>query len=691
MTYFGMRSATFILFLVGLMMVAQGHSAKAQQARPNVLFIIVDDLNDLPLQPDGKPLVPTPNFDRLAARGVTFTNAHCNDPICAPSRSSMLFGLYPQTSSLYWFENWRQNEVLRSSVSLTRHLRDGGYDVFGTGKIYHGNQDDQVYKRQGPRGNIGPWPWDGRPENKRGYIPHPDQLFLYDVDPYMDYKWEHTFGPLSQIPHYPKDEANGVPGYKGWTLSGKPWRYQSDDDRDLMPDEMVVRWSANVLAEKHERPFALFTGLVRTHTPLYAPQKYFDRFPIDEIKLPAALENDLADTAPTLGDQSLYGFRRYQMLHKHPEHPDLYKQWLQAYMACVAFIDDQVGEVLDALDRSPYRDNTVVFLTSDHGFHMGEKENLYKQTLWDGATKIPLIVAGLNGMPQGVKCDQPVSLIDVYPTFNQICQLPTEPNKSGNGYPLDGHSLVPLLKEPQGKWDGPSVAITALPGKDHSQHTKFGGTLYPHFSVRSKQFRYSLTSTGQEELYDFGSDPYESKNLASDPGYVAVKAELREQLIELRDGDRWQSLDQLSDWVWGAKKGGANELAGLLSFRGHQSFYLSTAQTLQDFELAFEFQSSARQPLLLSYHAKLDGNQVNGPSVSLHPTASNQAGRLVQLREQGWNHCRVRVFGDRCQVWLNHQVLYDLAAPEVKGSGKVGFSVPGAAQPELELRNIRLR
>ncbi len=575
--------------------------------RPNVLFIIVDDLNDMPLHPDGKPLVPTPNFDRLAARGVSFTNAHCNDPICAPSRSSMMTGLYPQTSSLYWFEDYRQNALLSKSVTLTEHLATHGYDVYGVGKIYHGNQDPkQFYKRRGPGGNIGPWPWDGRKQTRRGLIPHPQQMYLYadDADPDMDYKWEHTFGPLTMVPEYKSDPAKGIPGYMGWRLSGKPWRYESDDDRDAMPDETNAAWAADVLQEKHNQPFVLFTGFSRTHTPLYAPQKYFDMFPLDKIEVPKCyMEGDLKDCAPSLANTSLYAFRRYAMLFKHEHRPKLYKQWLQAYMACVAFIDDQVGTVLDALDASPHAEDTVVFLTSDHGFHVGGKSALYKQTLWDSGTRIPFIVAGLKGMPKGTTCSQPISLIDVYPTFIDICGLPGNPNAGHINYPLDGHSIKPLILEPDGEWTGPDVAITALPGKDHSQHREHVGTLYPHFSVRSKDFRYSLTSDGQEELYRYSTDPHEFTNLASDPQFAATKARLKAQLIELRDGSMWKDYDALPSAEFHAF-----EL--LADTKGDATFKLGQAT-------------------------------------------------IATVRSKDWAPVRIRVAGNRRQVWLNNRVHSD--------------------------------
>ncbi|MEM9646052.1 MAG: sulfatase, partial [Planctomycetota bacterium] len=585
---------------------------------PNVLFVIVDDLNDMPLHPKGKPYVPTPNFDRLAERGVSFTNAHCNDPICAPSRSSMLTGLYPQTSSLYWFEDYRDNAILRQSVTLTEHLATNGYGVYTVGKIYHGNQDPTgFYAERGPGGNIGPWPWDGRKTTRRGFLPHPQQMYFYadDADPDMDYKWEHTFGPLSFLPHYAADPEFGIPGHRGWTLSGKPWRYESDEDRDAMPDETNAAWAAEVLKKPHvDKPFAMFTGFSRTHTPLYAPQKYFDMFPLDAIEIPQAyLEGDLDDCAPSLANKSLYAFRRYKMLFRHEDRPQLYKQWLQAYMACVAFIDEQVGTVLDALEASPHANNTIVILTSDHGFHVGGKEALYKQTLWDAGTRIPFLVAGLEGMPQGVTCHQPISLIDVYPTFIDVCSLPKDPNRGRSGYPLDGHSLKPLIMNPEANWDGPEVAITALPGKDHSQHVQHTGTPYPHFSVRARDWRYSLTSNGQEELYRYSTDPHEFTNLADVSEFDDIKKGLRKQLISLRDGDAWQAMDSLP------------------------------IAPLRAFELRAEVIGTATFKL--------------GETV------------LVEWKTERWTPLRIRVAGKRCQTWLDNRVASDESRETEFGSG----------------------
>ena len=341
----------FLLVVCSLSYGAGKVRTDAVGSRPNLVFIIADDLNDLPVRPAGKPLVPTPNMDRLAARGMTFLNAHSNDPLCAPSRSSMLFGLYPQTTDLYWFNDWRKNPIHTNSVSLLRHMRDNGYGIYATGKIFHGQEHDRVYDEWGFEGSFGPWPWNGKTDWP--WPPHPQQGYLFeDEDADMPYKWEHCFGSLNQIPDMPADEAAGTPGYKGWRLFKKPFHLTPGGERDLLADELSAQWSADVIRRKHDKPFALFTGFVRTHTPLYLPQEYLDRFPLDSIELPEVRENDVEDCAKALTNPELYGFRRFNMLKKH-EDRQLYKKWLQAYMAAVSFVDDQVGTVLDAVDAGP--------------------------------------------------------------------------------------------------------------------------------------------------------------------------------------------------------------------------------------------------------------------------------------------------------------------------------------------------
>jgi arylsulfatase A-like enzyme len=315
------------------------------------------------------------------------------------------------------------------------------------------------------------------------------------------------------------------------------------------------------------------------------------------------------------------------MLFKHPQKPDLFKRWLQAYMACVSFIDDQVGTVLDALDKSEFSDNTLIILTSDHGFHVGGKEALYKQTLWDSGTRIPFIVSGLKGIPEGIKCQQPISLIDVYPTLIDICGLPENPNRTRNGYPLDGHSLKPLLHNTPDQWSGPDVAITALPGKDHSQHREHIGTLYPHFSVRSKDWRYSLTSDGQEELYHYPSDPYEFHNLAKEAQHNETKIELKRKLVTMRDGDQWLPFEY---------------------------------QTLEAFEITCEVKGQSK--LVFDQRVITDVDVVD------------------------WTPLRIRVAGKRSQVWLDNRVHSDKLSEQPFNKSSVQFTATESRQ--LRIRNL---
>lgn len=672
-----------ILLILAIATVLSGLETSSAANQPNVVFIIVDDLNDLPFHPKGKPSVATPNIDRLAKRGVRFTNAHTNDPLCAPSRASMNFGLYPQTTSLYWFEDWRDNGILKESVSLQDNLRNGGYAVYGTGKVYHGNQTG-LFDEYGHLGNIGPWPWDGRKETLKGFLPHPQQQYLLEgEDSDIDYQWEHVFGPLSAIPDWPANAVNGVPGYRGWMLYGKPWRYVNDQDRDPMADELSAEWASEIINRDHSEPFALFAGLIRTHTPLYAPKEYFDRFPLDSIELPKVDPNDLDDVADALGNEALYGFRRYQMLSRH-EGKDLLRHWLQAYMACVSFVDDQVGTILDAVDASSTRDDTIVIFTSDHGFHVGEKNFLYKGSLWDPSTRIPLIVAGVPGSPKGAVCDQAVSLIDIYPTFNELCKLSDNPNVGGNGYELEGHSIVPFVKNPEdGTWDGPDVAITALPGKDHMLHRVYEGSLYPHFSIRGKRWRYSLTSKGGEELYDHDKDPLEWTNLASHPEYANVKADLREKLVSLRDGERWESLDQLGAWKRKGKGAVIEQVNDEIWISSRNEAAILTEDNYVDFEFEGEMKASAGSSIRIAYRGMVDFIGA--------PKPMSKESEYSVFKQGGWNRYRIRVHGNRHQVWINNHVVSDTLEAASGEAASLSIVYPGSEKSSLSLRNLRVR
>ena len=497
-----------------------------KKSKPNVLLIIVDDLNDWVLHPAGHPKAKIPNIDRLRQRSVSFKNAHAVVPVCGPSRKCLFSGLYPQTIDDYDFRAWNSNTVLKNSVPLPQHFRNNGYNSYGTGKLLHRGAEGDFYTDYGIGSDYGPWPWQGKgvPEN----TPHSTQYQTWKEYLPIQMHRDLNYGPLSDVPEWKADEK--IPGAKGWyNTNGKPFKFIDANDRDKAPDEVSADWAIDVINKKHDRPFYLGVGFIRPHTPLYAPEKYFDMFPIEEIQLPPYLKVDLKDCAPVLRDRWQWGYKKYEALIAAGGER-AWKEWVQAYLACMAFVDDQIGRVLDALDSSGHSDNTIVVLTADNGYHVGEKDCIQKWHLWDESTRVPLLirVPGLK-KGQGRSCDHPVSLIDVYPTLNDLCGLPSEPNKGRSDKQLEGHSLRPFLENPKRKdWDGPAVAFMGI--RDIPFSNPKSKKHMPHFSVRSRRYRYTLCDNGQKELYDHKNDPHEWTNLASNNEYEEVKKKLRKEL-----------------------------------------------------------------------------------------------------------------------------------------------------------------
>jgi arylsulfatase A-like enzyme len=358
-----------------------------------------------------------------------------------------------------------------------------------------------------------------------------------------------SFGSIDNVPEILPDKENGIDGYKGWILikGRKPFRYNTEEDRDPLPDEVNANFGIDVLQQDHDEPFLITLGIIRPHAPWHAPQSYFDMFPLDEIKKPPYLENDLDDCAEELwkfetDDGKVagnferllgYGMYRFNALQDSYEGDEGWRRWMQAYLACVAFADAQIGRVLDALDQSQYADNTIVVVTSDHGFHMGEKDQIMKRTVWDESTRVPLIIRMPDGRNKGKESNHPVGLIDLYPTLVDLCGLTEDTYREG-GRPLDGHSLRPFLNDPENEsWDGPDVALSAIEAGVPVKNNVPANVDDQHFSVRSKDWRYTLTRKGDEELYDHRTDPNEWNNLADDPAFSEVKATLNKSLLSL--------------------------------------------------------------------------------------------------------------------------------------------------------------
>ena len=506
-----------------LLLASLSHGVAYCNNNPNVLLIMCDDLIDYDDVYKNFPEVITPNLDKFRNKSVDFVNAHTNVPISAPSRASMFTGVYPHKSGNYWFTPWYENTVLSSSKTMMTYFRENGYKVYGTGKLMHDLVKDD-YTEFGLVNYPGPLPFDGKRP-----APHPSIPPAFAACGKLD-------GVFSSLADVPNVKANGkVPGYNGWydNQSRKPFRYVNDNDRDLLRDEEHAIWVINKIKElenkKDDTPFFIGMGLSKPHTPLVAPQEYFDMCPLDKIKLPKMQKDN--ENLGYLKENVPYciGYRHYKALKE--AYPDDWeyglRKYLQAYLACVTFADDIIGSVLDALEKSSFADNTVVIFVSDHGYDMGIKQRLFKNSLWNTSTEIPFYVyCPGDNYKHGVKVDAPVSLIDIYPTLIDLCHCKGSTIKDDNGSTLDGFSILPFLLDADAteEWKGMDVALTLVRNPKDNEFTS------QNYCVTSKECKYILYSNGREELYDLANDPYEWYNLAEKVKYHNIKERMNLKL-----------------------------------------------------------------------------------------------------------------------------------------------------------------
>lgn len=417
----------------------------------NVLFLVVDDLNTWLLGDTNRYAgkVVAPNISRLAESGVLFKRAYTASPFCSPSRTALLSGVSPWESGVY--ENGQaisESIPLQNATSLPKLFKEAGYATASYGKIGHG-WDTRAH-------------WDDRMPHKRDPVP--------------------PNAPLTPVGR----------GEQDWG----PTHLREEAMRDTMYADAAIKR----LQKQHDKPFFIACGLFHPHMPWYVPQKYFDMFPMDEVTTPELKADDL-DDVPPLGRAVTAGKSRFvaSVLKQ-----GLHKQGVQAYLATTAYADAQIGRVLQTLDKSPYRNNTLVVFMTDHGFHLGEKSHWQKGTLWEEATHSLLMfrVPGLTNA--GGTCERFVSLQDVYPTLAALCGI-KPPSYT------DGRSLVPLLKQPDAAWQ--STAISALYDR--------------YISIRTEGFRYIRYSNDQEEFYDCAKDPHEWTNQIGNPEYTTAIGELR--------------------------------------------------------------------------------------------------------------------------------------------------------------------
>ncbi|MDA7615219.1 sulfatase [Akkermansiaceae bacterium] len=427
---------------------------------PNVLFIAVDDLNDWVGCLGGHPQTQTPNIDRLASRGMLFTNAHCQGTMCNPSRISLLWGRRPSSSGFYdnHYHVSKEREFLRGHVSLPKHFAASGYKTLTAGKIFHG----------------------ATPEQSQVVGPRPGQ-------------WRKGF---DQIVHKKP---------KTWH---RTWDFGPQDyEETKFTDHVTATWVAEQLGAKHEQPFFLSCGFYRPHVPFFPPRRVYESF--KEVQLPLVDENDWSDLPDAARRVTLSNPKI--PTHEWMRENNRWQQAVHAYLACVRWTDEQLGRILDALDKGPHAGNTIIVLFSDHGYHLGEKQRWSKFSLWERTTRVPLIIS----VPDGVKgkCDQPVELLSLYPTLVDLCGLPTNAK-------LEGVGLRALLENPGAAWE--HVALSTLGQNNHA--------------VRDRRWRYIRYADGSEELYDHKDDPNEWRNLAAKdplPEHATVIKRLKARLPKI--------------------------------------------------------------------------------------------------------------------------------------------------------------
>lgn len=471
------RLCVCAVFMVGAFCSVAQQDVNSGQM--NVLFIVIDDLNDWITLLDKDAPIKTPNIDRLGARGVVFEKAYCASPACNPSRVAVMTGLRPSTSGVYGNKtDWRG--ALPDALTIPQWFMKAGYVTFGAGKIFHHHLDGAFH----------------------------DKASFDD------------FRPMSKDP-MPPSKLNGV----DWGVKSANYDWGAWPERDSMtPDVKTVDWARGVLGGQQDKPFFLAVGIFRPHMPFHVPAKYFEGYGGAEggdgdVTMPLRRDGDLNDIPS--GGMALWNQKRHffkTMMEADEKEPGAWRDAVRSYQAAASFADAQVGRLLDELDASAYANNTIIVLWSDHGYHLGEKEHWEKFALWEKATHVPLIVVAPGVTEAGGRCDKPVDLMGLYPTLVELCGLEKNPK-------LDGVSWAPLLRDPTRGWGRP--AVTTYQRGNHA--------------VRDERWRYIRYADGSEELYDHRDDPNEWNNVADDRAHRGVKSRLS-RWLPLRDAEGFGDL-----------------------------------------------------------------------------------------------------------------------------------------------------
>ena len=452
----------------------------ASAPRPNILLIAVDDLGSV-LHSAGDRVASTPNLDRLAATGVRFDRAYCQIPLCNPTRASLLTGLRPDATGVYDLARHFRASV-PEVVTLPQLFKNHGWFSARVGKLFHYDVPHGI----GTDGLDDAPSWD--------VVVNPRGRDVTDA--------AHIVNPTPQKP---------VSAALSWL------RAEGADEEQT--DGLIATAAIRLLEQSRGKPFFLGVGFFRPHTPFVAPKKYFDRYPIGTIQLPAAPPDDRADIPPA-------AFAHNNATpHYGLDEPTL-RTALQAYYASVSFVDAQVGRLLDALDRLDLARDTIVVLWSDHGYHLGEHLGVWqKRTLFEESARAPLLIRDPTARGNGTASARIVEFVDIFPTLAERGGLPRPAG-------LTGRSLQPLLADPAAPWDGQAITQILRPPDARFPHPVMGR------SIRTERWRFTEWNEGRDgaELYDHRADPHEFSNLAADPAHAATRRDLRARLAPLARG-----------------------------------------------------------------------------------------------------------------------------------------------------------
>ncbi len=495
----------------------------AQESEPtNIVFIFCDDLNVSGLGSSFNPLVDTPSLDSLVSEGIVFSNAFSNSPICGPSRASVMTGIHPITSGHYGYlmgvNSWEDNPILSPATNIFDHFKNNGYDVFGTGKIYHGPRTPpESFTHLNTRPNQGPYPFEKRT--------HSDLPFNFSSE-------NISFSPLENIPSYPE--------YTGWTKrDGSEFVFNSSNDRDLLGDEMSSAYCDSIFSNwsAGDNPFFLTVGIFNPHEPFHVPQEFFDRYDPDSLLSDHIISDCelsvIAEYANRWNSNTNYSAFD-TLIEAGLENADPFywlKKYIQGYYASVSYVDAEIGKIFNSLKENQLDQNTVVVISSDHGFYLGKNCSVRKTSLNANAAKIPLIINGPDIDSVVVE-----TLVDLYPTFCEFADLPLPEGQ------LDGNSLLPVVYE-----SVENTAFISVASEEFVFPGNPGTAEYQHHGVAFEDYKLNLYSSGEYELFDLSVDPLERTDISKiSDNFSIVKRGfelLKEQIPALTDlAKPWQRM-----------------------------------------------------------------------------------------------------------------------------------------------------